>query len=159
MPETPPKPADNAMTPQQAAETVKMEDLAEVAAGMNRFLAKFAKLQPFESNMSVAEWLFLMILAVRKEGRAHHQAFLLGFPVERVQKISDTLIQSGLVSSAQSDDPARPGTLTSITDAGTERLNNLNAAILPLVVKALTGKERTLVTLRHDLHILLRAVM
>jgi DNA-binding MarR family transcriptional regulator len=139
-------------------ENSDIEDLADIVASMSRFLTRFAGTPPFtEAHLGLAEWLGLMTLK-GKPGLSNKQfAKLLGTTVQRAAQISDALKRAELISVDQSVEDARVHSMN-VTEAGSQRLSELNGKLTPLVASRLGDKVGALKGTRRNLIRLLRMV-
>ncbi len=141
-----------------AQEDFDIEDLADIVASMSRFLTRFAGTPPFtEAHLGLAEWLGLMTLKT-KPGLSNKQfAKLLGTTVQRAAQISDALKRAELISVDQSVEDARVHSMN-VTEAGAQRLSELNGKLVPLVASRLGSRVGALNGTRRNLKRLLRVV-
>ena len=145
--------------PPQAPDSISADELAKVISAMNRFLSKFAALKAFaDARLTVADWTLLMHLSEVKETRYGILAMFTGISAQRVLRMAEALVGAGLIASTPSTDSARPYPVLSLTDAGKARLNALNDALKPLLLKAFESTPKYLPNLKGGLQPLMRIV-
>src|SRR4051812_42876102 len=108
------------------ATDIKVQDLAALVAGLNRFLMRLASMPAFqEAGLGIAEWSALSLVANKGQINNRQLAAALGVSPQRINQITDSLRASGVLSIKTSGEDARKK-IISITPNGTERLRALD---------------------------------
>jgi len=112
-----------------SATEIKVQDLATLVAGLNRFLMRLSNMPAFqEAGLGLAEWSALSLIAGKGDINNRQLANALGVSPQRINQITDTLRGSGLVSASASADDARKK-IINITQLGSARLTELDAKL------------------------------
>jgi DNA-binding MarR family transcriptional regulator len=135
---------------------IKVEDLATLVAGISRFLTRLAKLPAFQdAGLGLAEWSALSIIAQNNGINSRQLANSLGVSAQRINQIAESLKVAGFITLTPDADDARKKNIE-ITGSGSERLQDLNAKLLPILTSALGKRERIL---RRTSHLINRTLM
>ena len=129
--------------------TIKVEDLATLVAGISRFLTRLAKLPAFaDAGLGLAEWSALSIIAGNNGINSRQLANLLGVSAQRINQIAESLTSSGLITLTPDAEDARKKNIQ-ITQSGSDRLQELNSRLLPILTKALGKRQKMLGRTSH----------
>jgi DNA-binding MarR family transcriptional regulator len=133
----------------------RVEDIASLVAGMNRFLSNFGQHPAFrEAKISLAEWLVLSMLAQKSAENSKGLIRILGLSPQRLKQILDLLKNAGLVEIAG----GAPRDAVALSEQGRVVVNTISAALQPQIVGAFKGKERVVPGVDRGLKMLYRAV-
>lgn len=136
-------------TTSTATSTIRVEDLATLVAGISRFLTRLAKLQAFaDAGLGLAEWSALSLIAANNGINSRQLANLLGVSAQRINQIAESLTLSEFITLTPDAEDARRKNIE-ITPTGSERLRELNARLLPILVEALGKREKILTRTSH----------
>jgi DNA-binding MarR family transcriptional regulator len=104
-------------------------DLVTLVAALNRFLIRLTSMEAFrEGKLTLAAWLVLSRIA-DKDGINNRQLSIqLAVSPQRINQITDSLKEDGLISVTLSPSDARIRTI-SITPLGSARLQDLNVKL------------------------------
>ncbi|HEY5238843.1 MAG TPA: MarR family winged helix-turn-helix transcriptional regulator [Rhizomicrobium sp.] len=143
----------------EVSNPASVEEFAKAVSMMNRFLAKFAALKVFaEARLTVTDWTVMMYLLDGKGPRYPFVATFTGISEQRVIKIAEALVATGLISSTPSRDPTRPHPILSVTDLGKARLDAINNALHHLLAKAVQDSANTVPDLKRNIPYLMLMV-
>jgi DNA-binding MarR family transcriptional regulator len=138
---------------------IRIEDLAMLVASLSRFLTRLSNMRAFrDSGLGLAEWSTLSIIAGRRNVNSRQLANITGVSVQRINQITASLKQSGLILLKQDTEDARKKILT-ITPAGSALLKELDAHLLPIMNAAFNRRPMALTRARRMISgILMRMV-
>jgi DNA-binding MarR family transcriptional regulator len=142
--------------PAEPAVTIKA--LADLVAGMSRFLTRLQDVHVFKAaNLGLAEWLALSTIASSEGMNNKLLAKGLGISAQRAGQIGDALRKSGLISVVATGDESRRNVMKP-TETGNAKLKELEASLWPLILQGMKGKERNLLRINKGVRGLLRVL-
>jgi len=142
----------------KATVPINILDLAHLITTASRVISGLAALPQFkQAQMSLTEWLVLSVLA-EKDGVSNKMlARSLGVTGQRANQLCTSLSRTKLISVAQAEDDNRRNVIK-ITEAGRKQLDTVNSQLQELVARALTNKQRALVTASKQMRLIMRIV-
>lgn len=142
----------------KAPAKINAADLSVLIANMSRLLVGLGSIPPFKnSNLGLAEWVGLSVLADKDSVSNKQLARVLGVTGQRANQITTSLSKAGLISVAQSREDNRRNDIK-ITDAGKSRFNSINTELESLLSVALKNKERSLLSAGKHVRLMMRIV-
>ncbi len=142
---------------EKGGEPLGADDLAKLVATLSRLSTHLASNAPWkDSGLSVGQWTLmssLMTEAGTKAGLVRE----IGVTRKQIDAICSELAAAGFVTVGERAQDSRDEPVT-LTPAGIEKVEAINAAITPVLQRALADKQAILERAAHSLKILTRAL-
>jgi DNA-binding MarR family transcriptional regulator len=122
------------------------EDFLVLVTGLSRFIYQLARIPVFrEFGLGLAEWAALSLLAHDDTIEDRQLGALLGLTEQRLRDLKTSLEAAHLISMvASTSDPTKISVI--VTKRGKLYLEDINAALMPLVNDGLQGRPNAVAT-------------